>query len=64
MGEIEFEAEENELTLTVQDVNAEWAVFIPDTAADGALGGGAAGGGCSATDMKQELVNFLLRMLE
>ena len=64
MGEIEFEAEENELTLTVQDVNAEWAVFIPDTTADGATGGGAAGGGCAATDMKQELMNLLLRMLE
>ncbi|KAI8821873.1 uncharacterized protein EV422DRAFT_556650 [Fimicolochytrium jonesii] len=33
LGEFEFEADENEWTLTVQDLNGEWATFIPDAAA-------------------------------
>lgn len=33
IGELEFEVEENELTLTVDDLNGEWGVFIPAAAA-------------------------------
>ncbi|KAK1996328.1 hypothetical protein LX36DRAFT_580623 [Colletotrichum falcatum] len=33
LGELEFEAEENELTLTVANMNGEFAVFIPQAAA-------------------------------
>lgn len=29
LGELEFEAEENELTLTVKNINGEWGIFIP-----------------------------------
>lgn len=32
IGEFEFEAEENEWTLTVADLNGEWAVLIPQAA--------------------------------
>lgn len=32
LGELEFEAEENELALKVADMNGEWAVFVPTTA--------------------------------
>lgn len=42
VGELEFEAEENELTLTVDDLNGDWAIFVPSAAGDAA--GGAAGG--------------------
>ena len=41
IGELEFEADENELTLTVSNLNGEWAVFLPKA---GAAAGGAAGG--------------------
>lgn len=41
MGELEFEAEENELSLTVDDMNGEWGIFVPSAA--GAAAGGAAG---------------------
>jgi hypothetical protein len=51
IGELEFEVEENELTLTVDSLVGEWAIFIPQAAAGGAAGGaagnatgGAAGG--------------------
>lgn len=30
VGELEFEVEENELSLTVEDVNGEFAIFVPD----------------------------------
>ncbi|KAK2023904.1 hypothetical protein LX32DRAFT_599792 [Colletotrichum zoysiae] len=33
LGELEFEAEENELTLTVANMNGEFAVFVPQDAA-------------------------------
>ncbi|GKT41059.1 uncharacterized protein ColSpa_01240 [Colletotrichum spaethianum] len=33
LGELEFEAEENELTLTVANMNGEFAVFLPQAAA-------------------------------
>ncbi|PGH23435.1 hypothetical protein AJ80_02545 [Polytolypa hystricis UAMH7299] len=32
IGELEFEDDENELTLTVQNINGEWGIFIPETA--------------------------------
>lgn len=32
LGELEFEAEENEIALKVADMNGEWAVFVPITA--------------------------------
>jgi len=32
LGELEFEAEENELTLTVKNINGEWGIFIPTNA--------------------------------
>ncbi|KAK1599304.1 uncharacterized protein LY79DRAFT_137901 [Colletotrichum navitas] len=33
LGELEFEAEENELTLTVANMNGEFAIFVPQAAA-------------------------------
>lgn len=38
-GELEFEADENELTLSVTNMVGEWAVFLPQAAAGGAAGG-------------------------
>lgn len=32
LGEFEFEQDENEWSLTVADMNGEWAVFVPTTA--------------------------------
>ncbi|KAK6214585.1 hypothetical protein LQW54_004307 [Pestalotiopsis sp. IQ-011] len=32
LGELEFEAEENEVALKVADMNGEWAVFVPTSA--------------------------------
>ncbi|KAF9038709.1 hypothetical protein BJ165DRAFT_1407831 [Panaeolus papilionaceus] len=32
LGEFEFEADENEWTLTVSDLNGEWAVLVPSSA--------------------------------
>jgi hypothetical protein len=32
VGELEFEKEENELSLTVADMNGEWGIFVPETA--------------------------------
>lgn len=31
LGELEFEAEENEISLTVDNMNGEWGIFIPQT---------------------------------
>lgn len=42
VGELEFEAEENELSLTVDDMNGEWGIFVPSAA--GAAEGDAAAG--------------------
>ncbi|KAF6840606.1 hypothetical protein CPLU01_00977 [Colletotrichum plurivorum] len=42
LGELEFEAEENELTLKVANMNGEFAVFLPQA---GGAGGGAAARG-------------------
>ncbi|KPM40133.1 hypothetical protein AK830_g6409 [Neonectria ditissima] len=49
VGELEFEVEENELTLTVANMNGEWGIFLPDAAAagDGAAEDGAADGGAA-----------------
>ena len=66
VGELEFEAEENELTLTVENMNAEWGIFLPDTAggeskpADGAADGtesGAKTGSALLDTMIEELRN-------
>lgn len=35
LGELEFELEENELTLTVNSLNGEWAAFVPVAAGGG-----------------------------
>lgn len=32
LGEFEFEADENEWSLTVTDLNGEWAYFVPEAA--------------------------------
>ncbi|KFZ06270.1 hypothetical protein V501_07550 [Pseudogymnoascus sp. VKM F-4519 (FW-2642)] len=44
LGELEFEADENELTLTVTNMNGEWGIFVPVAAANAAAvaGGDAA----------------------
>ncbi|KAM7188874.1 hypothetical protein V8F20_010383 [Naviculisporaceae sp. PSN 640] len=41
VGELEFEVEEVELTLTVDNLVGEWAVFLPDAAAGAGAGAGA-----------------------
>lgn len=46
VGELEFEAEENELSLTVSSLVGTWAVFVPQAAAAG--GAGAAAGNATA----------------
>jgi ribosomal protein L12E/L44/L45/RPP1/RPP2 len=46
-GELEFEVEENEITLTVADLNGEWGIFIPVAGAGAA---GAAAGASAAVD--------------
>ncbi|KAJ7110818.1 hypothetical protein C8R43DRAFT_1113636 [Mycena crocata] len=40
LGELEFEAEENEISLTVDNMVGEWGVFIPDAAAAAVEGEG------------------------
>lgn len=42
-GELEFEGDENELTLTVADLNGEWGIFIPMDAASAGAAAGAVG---------------------
>jgi hypothetical protein len=57
LGELEFEAEENELTLSVSDINGEWAVFVP--AAAGEAGAGAGEGAAEegeGTELEVEVV--------
>lgn len=48
VGELEFELEENELTLTVDDMNGEWGVFLPDAAAGDETGSEAGAGDAAA----------------
>ncbi|AEO54590.1 hypothetical protein MYCTH_41142 [Thermothelomyces thermophilus ATCC 42464] len=43
-GELEFEAEENELALTVSNVVGEWAFFVPEAAAGAGAGADAEAG--------------------
>lgn len=43
MGELEFEADEKELSLKVANMNGEFGIFLPNAAA--AAGGAAAGAG-------------------
>ncbi|RSL38059.1 hypothetical protein CEP53_015214, partial [Fusarium sp. AF-6] len=78
VGELEFEAEENELTIKVDNMNGEWAIFIPDAAATPAAGEEATPGGDAATpsggaatpgsdtgaDTKQQLIDLLLGLLQ
>lgn len=42
IGELEFEADENEVTLKAKDMNGEWAILIPNAA--GAATGNAQAG--------------------
>lgn len=42
LGELEFEAEENEVALKVADMNGEWAVFVPTSAVKAPEGEGEA----------------------
>lgn len=44
LGELEFEKEEAELTLTVKDMNGEWGIFVPSGAAPAAGNGTAVSG--------------------
>ncbi|WAO96828.1 Hypothetical protein NCS54_01451500 [Fusarium falciforme] len=70
VGELEFEAEENELLIKVNNMNGEWGIFIPDAAAtpgaggEAAPGGEATPGGDAKPDTKQQLINLLLSLLE
>ncbi|KAK1758681.1 hypothetical protein QBC47DRAFT_441528 [Echria macrotheca] len=41
IGELEFERDENELTLTVDSLVGEWAIFVPSAAAGAGAGAGA-----------------------
>jgi hypothetical protein len=50
IGSLEFEAEENELTLTVSDLNGEWGIFVP-AAGEAAA---AAGADAAATGAGEE----------
>ncbi|KAK3998260.1 hypothetical protein QBC44DRAFT_386690 [Cladorrhinum sp. PSN332] len=70
LGELEFEAEENELTLTVSSLNGQWAVFLPKAgaaaganngAAETATGGGAASESCGAGTLCRSLLDTLAR---
>ncbi|KAK7418012.1 hypothetical protein QQZ08_011409 [Neonectria magnoliae] len=70
VGELEFEAEENELTLTVANLNGEWGIFLPDAAAagDGAAEDGAAedgaveevADGAAGTGLLDAVINLLV----
>ena len=69
-GELEFEVEENELTLTVSNLVGEFAAFIPDPALAGGeaeAGAGAetgAGAGAGAgTDAGAALLDALQKLI-
>ncbi|KAJ4323528.1 hypothetical protein N0V84_004267 [Fusarium piperis] len=66
VGELEFEAEENELLIKVDNMNGEWGIFVPDTAAAPGAGAGdeAASGGDAKPNTKEQLINLLLSLLE
>jgi len=74
---LEFEVEENELLIKVDNMNGEWGIFIPDAAATPAAGEGAAPseeatpggdaatpGGGATPDTKQQLIDLLLGLLQ
>ncbi|KAH7324964.1 hypothetical protein B0I35DRAFT_458594 [Stachybotrys elegans] len=70
VGELEFEAEENELKLVVKNMNAEWAAFIPDPAAAAAPPAAAppaaappAAGGAAGQEKIQKIVELLVSLL-
>ena len=58
VGELEFEVEENELTLTVDNMVGEWAIFLPTVAGQA----GAEAGGTAATSCPS-LAELLLQVL-
>jgi hypothetical protein len=61
-GELEFEAEENEITLTVADLNGEWGFFVPvaGQAAGAAVGAGSAVDAAGAAEAGAEAEEELL----
>ncbi|KAK4178275.1 hypothetical protein QBC36DRAFT_183110 [Triangularia setosa] len=68
VGELEFEVEENELTLTVDNLVGEWAIFVPDAAGAGtgagagAEAGSATSGACGAGTTCRALLDALQRL--
>ncbi|KAK0749191.1 hypothetical protein B0T18DRAFT_436796 [Schizothecium vesticola] len=48
IGELEFEVEENELTLTVNSLTGTWGIFVPQAAGAAAGAGAGAGAGAAA----------------
>ncbi|KAK0622059.1 hypothetical protein B0T17DRAFT_609024 [Bombardia bombarda] len=72
VGELEFEVDENELTLTVDDMVGEWGIFIPTAAAaTPATGAGTGattpatgtGGATTGTEALQAILDKLLAVL-
>lgn len=63
VGELEFEVEENELTLTVADLNGEWAVFVPAAAAGGGEGGNAGGDAGAAPTTGSSILDSVLKLI-
>ncbi|KAK4184587.1 hypothetical protein QBC35DRAFT_47565 [Podospora australis] len=72
VGELEFEVEENELTLTVDSLVGEWGIFVPTAAAgagagagaeaEAGAGAGAAAGACGAGTACRALLDAILRL--
>lgn len=62
LGELEFEVEENELTLTVANMNGEWAAFIPVAAGEGTEAEAGEGAG-DATGSGAALLDALLAFI-
>ena len=71
-GELEFEVEENELSLSVANMVGEWAVFVPQAAGAGAEvgegagegdGGGAEAAGCGQGTMCRALLDAVQRLV-
>ncbi|KAK0730327.1 hypothetical protein B0H67DRAFT_638841 [Lasiosphaeris hirsuta] len=77
IGELEFEADENELTLTVSDLVGEWGIFLPAGAAtagagaaaggattgDAAAGGAATAGACGAGTQCRAFLDSILKLV-
>lgn len=62
VGELEFEAEENELSLTVEDAVGEFAIFAPIAGAanEGALAGNATVGNATMVCLPSNTIQGLL----